>query len=323
MNRFLRVVSVSVMMLAAVWLAGCKHAEKNGLIPVKLQTDWYPQPEHGGFYTALAKGYYKDAGLDVTILPGGPYVTAEQQISVGSVQFGMSSSDRMLQAVADGQPLVAVAATMQHDPQAIMVHADSPVHTFADLNGHAVSVRPGSTWFQYIEKRYNLTNVREIPATYSVANFIRDPTYIQQIFVTSEPFYAKQAGVPVRTMLISQTGYDPYRIYCTSQGYLQEHPDVVAKFVQASIHGWEDYLKDPTIANAMIRKLNPDLDPEMMKFSYEALRDGHFVDGPNGNQVGQMDPARWAAMAKLMTDLKVVDKPVDPTAVYTTKFLPK
>ena len=79
-------------------------------------------------------------------------------------------------SIGNGVPLVAVAATMQHDPQALMVHQDSPVRRFQDLDGHAVAIRLGaSTWFEYLVKRYQLKNVREIPATYSVANFLQDP----------------------------------------------------------------------------------------------------------------------------------------------------
>jgi len=323
MNRVFR-LSILLALAALLPVQGCRsHAPANGLIPVKLQTDWYPQPEHGGFYTALAKGYYKDAGLDVQIVPGGPYVTVEQQVSTGQAQFGMGSSDRLIEAVAGGQPLLAVCATMQHDPQAVMLHADSPVQSFAGLNGHTISIRTGATWFEYIVKRYNLDRVREIPATYSVANFIQDPGYIQQIFVTSEPFFAKNAGVPVRTMLISQTGYDPYRIVFTSQNYAQQHPDVVAKFVQASLRGWQDYLNDPQPAHTMITKLNPAMDPALMQFSYEALRDGHFVDGgalPTG-KLGQFTPERWTAMEQQLADLKVIARPIDPASVYTLQFL--
>ena len=142
-------------------LGGCgKQRSTRGLTPVTLQTDWYPQPEHGGFYDAQIRGYYKDEGLEVTILPGGPYVNSAQQVSAGTVQFAMGSSDNTLESVGNGVPLVAVAATMQHDPQAIMVHQDSPVHSFQDLDGHAVAIRLGSsTWFEYLVKRYQLKNV--------------------------------------------------------------------------------------------------------------------------------------------------------------------
>jgi NitT/TauT family transport system substrate-binding protein len=281
-------------------LGGCNRKQSSsGLTPVKLQTDWYPQPEHGGFYDAQIRGYYKEEGLDVTILPGGPYVNSTPQVSVNAVQFAMGSSDNVLESVSNGAPLVAVMATMQSDPQAVMVHQDSPVHSFKDLDGHAVAIRLGaSTWFEYLIKRYQLKNVREIPATYSVANFLQDPGYIQQIFVTSEPFFAREAGVPVRTMLISETGYNPYRVVTTSRAFLQQHPETVAKFVRASVRGWRDYLKNPDDINAAIAKLNPAMSVPQMKFSYEALRDQHFIAGEDasGADLGRFEPARWTSI---------------------------
>ena len=325
MTLRLRTLSVCCLGICLV-LSGCeKQRASSGLTPVRLQTDWYPQPEHGGFYDAQIRGYYKEEGLDVTILPGGPYVNTAQQVSAGSVQFAMGSSDNTLESIGNGAPLVAVAATMQHDPQAIMVHQDSPVHTFQDLDGRAVAIRLGaSTWFEYLVKRYQLRNVREIPATYSVANFLQDPAYIQQIFVTSEPFFARQAGAPVRTLLISQAGYDPYRVFLTSRSFLQQHPEIVAKFVRASLRGWGDYLVHPDDINAAIGKLNPAMSVAQMKFSYEGLRDQHFIagDAADGADLGRFDPARWTSMYQQLLDLKVITKPFDPTIAYTMRFMP-
>jgi NitT/TauT family transport system substrate-binding protein len=108
-----------------VLAAGChgspgEKGSENGLTKVTLQADWYPQPEHGGFYTALVKGYYQQEGLDVSIQPGSQYSVPDQLVASGVAEFGLGSSDRTLESVADGQPLVAVAATMQSDPQGIM-----------------------------------------------------------------------------------------------------------------------------------------------------------------------------------------------------------
>ena len=157
----------------------------------------------------------------------------------------------MLQAIANAnEPIVAVGATMQHDPQGMLLHADSPVHPWDDLNGHTFAVKPGSTWWGFIRKKFHLDGVHEVPATYSVANFIQDPTYIQQAFVTSEPYFAQRAAVPM--LMNRDAGYDPYRVFFTSQAYAQEDPDIVSKFTRASIRGWRDYTKDPTAANALI-----------------------------------------------------------------------
>jgi NitT/TauT family transport system substrate-binding protein len=307
----------------ALLISACHHQETTGLTKIILQADWYPQPEHGGFYTALVKGYYQEESLDVTILSGGPYLSPYQQVSAGGAQMGMGSSDRILESIADGQPLIAVAATMQHDPQGIMVRKESPVQTFSDLNGHTVAVQAGSTWFRYLAKRYQLKDVREIPATMSVANFIANPNYIQQAFATSEPFFARQAGVEPRVLLISEAGYVPYRVMFTTQDFLRQHPETVARFVGASLRGWRDYLKDPSAAHAAVAKLNPALSAEWMRFTWQELRDGRFVAGEDasGTQIGQMDAVRWTTLYKQLRELGVIERDFDPATGYTLEFL--
>jgi NitT/TauT family transport system substrate-binding protein len=323
-RQVLSCVILPFAILAGLVFSGCRHqASDNGLTKITLQADWYPQPEHGGFYTALTKGFYKDEGLDVSIQPGGPYVSVEQQVSTGGAQFGMSSSDRILQSIADGQPLVAVAATMQHDPQGVMVRKDSPIHSFADLNGHTVAIKTGSTWWEYISKKYGLTNVREVPAMMNVANFVADPNYVQQAFATSEPFFAKQAGIETRVLLTSDAGYSPYRVMFTTRDFLAQHPQAVAEFVRASVKGWRDYLNDPAAAHAVIVKLNPALNPQWMEFTWRALRDGKFVagDDASGAQVGKMEAARWNTMYDQLVELKVIGKAFDPATAYTLQFV--
>jgi NitT/TauT family transport system substrate-binding protein len=308
---------------------GCHSApkavsESAGLTHVRLQTDWYPEPELGGFYTALVKGFYKEEGLDVTIVPGGPFTVPDQQVASGSAQLGLSSSDKTLESRADGQPLVAVAATMQRSPQGIMVRKDSPIRSFTDLNGHTVAVKPGSTWFAFVVKRFHLDDVREIPATMSVANFVADADYVQQAFATSEPFFAQKAGIETRVLLTSDAGYDPYRVIFTSRDFLRTHPEVVAKFVRASLKGWREYLQDPAAAHDAIMKLNPALNPEWVEFSWRALKDGHFVEGSGaGEELGGMQAERWTAMYQQLLDLKVFTKEFDPATAYTLQFVGK
>src|ERR1700686_3304091 len=126
-KRFFRIWCA--LIFVSMFVLGCRRpAENSGLTKIIFQADWYPQPEHGGFYTALAKGYYKDEGLDVTILPGGPSLTVEKHASAGTAQFVMGASDKVLEANSGRQSLVAVAATMPLNPQGIIKRKDSPIH---------------------------------------------------------------------------------------------------------------------------------------------------------------------------------------------------
>jgi NitT/TauT family transport system substrate-binding protein len=212
---------------------------------------------------------------------------------------------------------------MQHDPQAVMVHRDSPIHDFKDLEGHTIAAQTGTTWLKYVISRYNLRQVRQIPSTLSIANFLADPSYVQQIFITSEPFFAKQAGAEVRTLLISSSGYDPYRVQFTTRDYASQRPDVVQKFVRASIRGWQEYLRNPEPTNAYLLKLNPALNPAQETYTAQALRDGNFISGDDsvGGSLGNMTADRWKTGYEQLKSLGILNGPLDASTTYSLKFV--
>jgi NitT/TauT family transport system substrate-binding protein len=109
----------------------------------------------------------------------------------------------------------------------------------------------------------------------------------------------------------------------TTRGFLEQHPEAVGKFVDASVRGWRDYLNDPSAAHAAIMKLNPALNAQWMEFTWKALRDGHFVagDDPRGAELGRMNAERWNAMYQQLVDLKVIEKQFDPATAYTLRFV--
>jgi NitT/TauT family transport system substrate-binding protein len=331
--RLKRILSQGALLLVicpvltiSLVLAGCRShetASTNGLTPLRLQLDWYPQPEHGGFYAAQLLGYYKAEGLEVTLLPLSQYESTATMVTSGKADIGLASSDQILEWDANGLPVMAISATMQHDPQAIMVHKESPIHDFKDLEGHTIAAQTGAVWLKFVAARYNLRNVQQIPATKSIANFLTDPGYVQQIFVTNEPFFAKQAGAEVRTLLISSSGYEPYRVSFTTKEFAAAHPEVVAKFVRASIRGWLAYLKDPTATNEYLLKLNPALNPQQEVFTAQALKDGKFITGDDftGAQTGRMTTERWQATYEQLKSLGILSRPVDPAGAYSLKFV--
>ncbi len=158
----------------------------------------------------------------------------------------------------------------------------------------------------------------------SITNFLADPDYVQQIFITSEPFLAKQAGVRVRTLLISTSGFDPYRVQFTSRDFAARHADVVAKFVRASVRGWQEYLRNPAPTNAILLQLNPALNSAQETYTAQALRDGGFIAGDAGSndQTGRVSAARWEATSEQLKSLGIVQGSFDATAAYSLKFLP-
>jgi NitT/TauT family transport system substrate-binding protein len=324
------VVVVPLVLIATLW-SGCRREASAPLTTQTeathrkaiLQTDWFPQAEHGGYYQALAKGFYAEAGLDVEIWPGGPGSGIKLKVARGDAQFGMLRSDDLILANSAGLPLVMVSATMQHDPQALMVHADSPVKTFKDLDGRAVIGNAGMVFYPYLEKKYGITIERR-QNTYGLGEFLSNPDAIQQCLVTNEPFFAEQNGRKVRTLPLAASGYDCYQVLFTRRELIRSSPDVVRAFVQASIRGWRDYLDhDPAPANAIILKRNPNMTPALLKFSRDAVIRHSFVRGDRakGEDIGQLSPTRLAEQMETLLNLKIMDKPVDISSVATTEFL--
>ena len=309
--------------MAAI-LSGCSKStpvnlpEEGGVkanARIRFKTDWYPQAEHGGFYQAQAKGYYREAGIDVDIVPGGPGVLVPQLMLAGEVDVAVGRSDDVAVFVSKGLPFVIVGAYMERDPQAILVHDESPVRSFADLNDRSIMGVPGSNWIDYIKTHYHI-DFRLIPSNFGIAQFMADKDFIQQCFVTNEPYYVMKNGGHPRTLLMSDSGFRPYRILFTTQGYLKNHEAQVRAFVAASIHGWDDFMNgDPSPGKALIAKSNPNMSDEFMEYSMKAMRDSHIVAGKpeDGEKIGLLTRKRMEEQVNDLVQLKLIQQliPID------------
>jgi NitT/TauT family transport system substrate-binding protein len=313
-----------------VGLTGCgKKTESvatSSTAPVKVrfQTDWFPQPEHGGYYQALAKGYYAAEGLDVEILPGGPNAQVRTGVATGRADLGMTDGDDVIVAVARGLPLKIVGAEMQREAQGILFHTEHPLKSLRDLEGRTLMAGASSTWLEFLRKKVGV-HFNLMPLVGDLARFMNNPEFVQQCFVTNEPFFARQRGANVGTILIASESYEPYRVMFTSNKFLAEHPDVVAKFVRASIKGWVDYLTgDPSPANQLLLAKRNDLTPEFMAYSIKSMNDYKLVlgDPARGEQAGQVTAARLEKQIKLLQEIGVLDKPVALQDVVSFDFAP-
>jgi NitT/TauT family transport system substrate-binding protein len=277
---------------------------------IVLQTDWLPQAEHGGFYQALMKGYYAEAGLEVVLLPGGPgMVNIKQLVARGDADFGIHRSDTLILSIAeDSLPFTMVAAVMQHDSQALMVHDASPVRTFADLEGQTLVASPGQAWLAYIERRFGV-KFDLVPNRSGIAAFLGDPSLIQQCLLTNEPFTARAAGTAVRTLAIADSGYDSYSVLFGRRDFVRENPRATQAFLEATWRGWLDFLDgDPTPAFDEIRRRNPSATPELMAFARSEMIRNRTVTGYplRGERIGNLSASRLRAEIATLADLGIL-----------------
>lgn len=295
---------------------------------ITVQLDWVPEPEHGGLYQAQAKGFFREEGLDVILLPGGPAVQPMPAVATGKVDIAQADSTNTLQQTAEGLPFVQFAAVFQDDPAGILVHADSSVKTFQDLQGKTIIARPGWPFLQFLQKKYGLT-VKVIPQNFSVAAFLGDKEALQQGYYIAEPYHITHAGGKMPRFLSTwDAGFRAYAVLITNKKFAREHPAELTAFTRAYIRGWRDYLEgDPKPAHEALKKANTNNTDDFMMFSRKIIIDERLITGRDADggpaKVGRLDPKRFATQIAQLEELGLLPKgKVTPANAITTEFLP-
>jgi NitT/TauT family transport system substrate-binding protein len=292
-------------------------------------TNWVAEPEHGGFYQAVADGTYEKYGLKVTIVP-----KADQAMLLGGkIQFYMQGNLLgTFSAAEQDVPVMEVAAMFQKDPQIIMAHPESGLKTFGDL-AKLKSLFVGDDLFvsgyRWMMAAYpGITEEQRKPYNYSVAPFLADMDSGQQGYVTSEPFAVmKEGGFEPTVFLLADAGYTTTSTMIEGMAdYVKANPDLTKRFVEASIIGWYNYLYgDNKAANDWIKKDNPDMSDDQIAFSIKQLKDhGLLVSGPAKEKgIGCFTAEGVNDFYDKMVKAGVVKAGLDLTKVYTTEYVCK
>jgi NitT/TauT family transport system substrate-binding protein len=300
--------------------AGFVHADDK----ITFLTSWYAQAEHGGFYQAVAAGIYKKYGLDVSVKMGGPQINGMQLLTAGQADFIMGYDLQVLNSVEKGLPVTTVATSFQKDLQGMMTHED--VKSLAGLKDKSIlaATTAHTTWLPWLKAKYGYTDSQIRPYTFNLQPFFADDKVAQQAYPSSEPFQAMKNGKKVNFFLFADEGYPPYgTTIVTTQKLITEKPDVVARFVKASIEGWKSYLADPTLGNALIKKDNPKMDDEQIAFGVKRMKELHVFDGGDAATLGAgvMTDARWEQTYKFMVSAGLLKADTDWKKAYTTRFV--
>ncbi|KWT85694.1 MULTISPECIES: ABC transporter substrate-binding protein [unclassified Variovorax] len=296
---------------------------------VVLATNWRAQPGHGGFYQALADGTYKKYGLEVDIQQGGPQVNNRPMLPAGKVDFLMTGN--MLMAfdnIKQKVPTVVVAAYFQKDPQAIIAHPGQGIEKFSDLTKAktVLLAKDGQiSYWQWMKKAYGMRDEQVRPYNYSLSQFLADKQSVQQAYATSEPLAVeKQAGFKPVVLSLADAGWSTYGMVIeTRQELVKNKPDLVRRFVEASNIGHYNYLYgDRRAADALIKKINPDISDDYIEKSMPILRAHIDVGDATAQGIGAISDARM----KDFHDKTVAAGLYKPTdfnyaEAYTTQFV--
>ena len=316
--------------MAAAALIGCGGRDpestsprsdvSGGLQSVQLVLNWRPEAEHGGYYAALVHGYYKDVGLDVTIIPGGPGAPVIPKVLADEGSFGVTNADRILLGRAQQANVVAVMAPIQDSPRCIIVRKASGITEFENLHNLTVAVSATSTFAQFMKKQGLLRGVHVVPYDGSAGQFLTDRVDAQQGYSFSEPFVAERLGGDPHCLMVSKLGFNPYTsVLFTDRQVIADQPTLVRKLVAASIRGWQKYLVAPDQTNRHIRQLNPEMDLDILAFGAQALQP--LCQAPE-ESFGQMSLTRWRVLTNQLQQADTIDAgSIDPKQAFTTRFL--
>ncbi len=314
-DRFTRVLALALLALPLAAPAQDK---------ITFMTSWYAQAEHGGFYQALAKGLYKKYGLDVTIRMGGPQVNGMQLMMAGQADMHMGYDFQVLKSIEQGLTPVTVATSFQHDLQGLLAHED--VKSLGDLKGKTILVATAgrSSWWPWMRQKYGYAEEQVRPYTFNLQPFLADQNLAQQAYLSSEPFQAEKAGVKARFFLFARDGFPPYgTTIVATQRLVKEKPDVVQRFVRASMEGWKGYLEDPAAANELIKKDNPNMKDDQLAYAVAKLKEQNLVGGGDAAKmgIGVMTDERWKKTHEYMVSAGLLPATVDVRQAYTTQFV--
>ncbi|WP_319557866.1 ABC transporter substrate-binding protein [Thiomicrorhabdus sp.] len=267
--------------------------------PISLQLRWTPQFQFAGYYAALWQGYYRDAGLDVTIIPGSSQRQPNKEVLAGKAQYGVGNSEVLLSYLR-GKPLVALAAIMQHSPSVLLTRKDSGIRTPQDLIGKKVMMYGGANDVEFLallaSEGVKPESLTILPSSFNINDLIDGKVDAFNAYLSNEPFYLWDKNIKPYVINPVEYGVDFYSdILFTRQDEVKKHPERVKAFLAASIKGWDYALNHQSEVIARLLKL-----PGIEKTRQQLLQEARILKKliqPDQVPVGNINPGRFERMA--------------------------
>ncbi len=292
-----------VLIAGLAGLASCKKAADPSAA-LKLQLNWLPEAEHGGYYQALAEKLFEQAGVRLEIHPGASGMPVETEVASGRAAFGVIAADKLLQVQENGLKLRPLLAPIRHSPRCLVVRDESPVRGFDTLaQARTLSINPSLPFWKWLQHLHpELEKLSTV--AYNQQLFLGGQADLIQGYANSEPVLFAAKKLKCRTLMVSDTGFDPYAaMLVCSEAYALAQPEIVQTVTAAARSGWLSYLKSPAPAHALIARENPAA-AEHLEASSVALK--AFCD--SGDKFGAIDPERMKTLADQLRQAGILKK---------------
>ena len=329
-KRMLSLLLTAAVLASAVMPAAIVHADEEPA-DITFVLDWTPNTNHTGIYVALEKGYFEEAGLNVTVVQP-PDDGAELLVGSGKAQFGVSFQDSMMPAVVgdDALPITAVAAVLQHNTSGIISRKGEGMDHPAGMEG-----KKYATWDLPVEKATlkqvveddggDFDKVELIPSTVTDEVSALQSNSVDAIWI----FYG-WAGVAcelagLETDYFAFSDINPVFDYYTpvligNTDWMEENPDAAKAFLAAASKGYEFAVENPAEAAEILLKAAPELDPDLTAASQEYMAEQYIADAPKW---GYIDPERWNAFYNWLSENDLAGTQIPENTGFTNEYLPE
>lgn len=326
MKKSLIIISVIIIIALIIggtfWLIKSHKGQVGEKVSIRLC--WLHQSQFAGFYFADKAGFYKNEELNVTFNPGGVDFPAIQSVIGGSDQFGIATAQQIILAREKSVPVVAIAMIFRKNPWVLFSLKESGIDSVQKFVGKKIGVSYGDSdeyFYRAMLKNAGVDSkdVEEVPAQFDITPLLTKQVDVWPGYSYSQPVNAEEKGFQVNLIWPSDYGINAYGVSLfTTEKMIKEKPDVVRKFVSATIKGWQQALENQQLAVSYTLQYSDQLNYE---HETRAINTISSLVKPDERPIGFMDKAMWESMQDFLLKQNLMKQTVDINKMFTTEFL--
>lgn len=295
------------------------------LVRIRLPMGYIPNVQYAPFYVADAKGFFRDAGIEVEF----DYKSETDGIALvgaNELQFTLASGEQVLLARAQGLPVVYVMGWWQDYPVGVAAKQASNIRTPADLAGKRIGL-PGPFGASYVGLRalLSVAGLDETDVTLDSIGFnqvealVADRADAVVIYANNEPLQLSARGYEVDVIRVADYVELASNGLVTNEATLAQNPDLIRRMVQATLRGLEETIADPQEAFGICMDYVEGLDEADQAIQTAILNAS--IDFWKADRLGFSPPESWENMQKVLLQMGLLDKPLELSQAYTNDFV--
>jgi NitT/TauT family transport system substrate-binding protein len=318
-----KTVGISVFFLCLLPIVSCSKSEApKPFDKVTVQLKWIHQAQFAGLYVAQEKGYFTEENIDVEFKEGSAKIDIIGEVVSGNAQFGIVDPENIISGRVMGKNIIAIAVVFKRNPNVFISKKGSGIKRPVDFLNHKIAIPRESiiqlhammNWLGLDFKR-----IKQVPYDYKYESFLNGDVDISSGYLTGGIIRLLNAGHKLNIIRPSDYGVHLYSdTLFTTDTISNSNPDLVLRFLRATIKGWHMAVENPEEAVEITLKFAREKDRELQTKMFQAQLPLIHV---GRDQIGRMRPEIWEGMHKLLLEQKVISEPVELEEVYTMKFV--